>query len=197
MTIYIIGDGRFAYQLKDILMDIDARSNIIFVSFDKKNDVNCITENEFWGLLDGSLEIKVIVGLGYKHTKKRIELIRILKQKNSDLINAIHPSAIIHDSVSIGHGNVIYPHVIVEKNTMLNDGIIINTAALICHDSMVGSGTFIAPRTVILGDNIIGECCFIGANSTIRNGLIIGDYCTVGFGARVKNNLEKNTKIIE
>lgn len=195
MIVYIIGDGRFAYQLKDILIDIHSNVSVIFVSIDEKDSQNYITEKIFWGLLKTSSDLNVIVGLGYKHQKKRIELINALKQKKINIINAIHPSACVHDSASIGQGVVIYPHTIVEKNTILSDGIIINTAALICHDSTIGRGTFIAPRTVVLGDNTIGEFCFIGANSTIKNGLIIGDDSTVGFGIRVTNNLNNNSKI--
>jgi sugar O-acyltransferase (sialic acid O-acetyltransferase NeuD family) len=194
MIVYIIGDGRFAYQLKDILIDINSNVSVIFVSIDEKDSRDYITEKIFWGLLKTSSDLNVIVGLGYKHQKKRIELINALKQKKINIINAIHPSAFVHDSASIGQGIVIYPHTIVEKNTILSDGIIINTAALICHDSTIGKGTFIAPRTVVLGDNTIGEYCFIGANSTIKNGLIIGDNSTVGFGTRVTNNLNNNSK---
>ena len=194
MIVYIIGDGRFAYQLKDILIDINSNVSVIFVSIDEKDSRDYITEKIFWGLLKTSSDLNVIVGLGYKQQKKRIELINALKQKKINIINAIHPSAFVHDSASIGQGIVIYPHTIVEKNTILSDGIIINTAALICHDSTIGKGTFIAPRTVVLGDNTIGEYCFIGANSTIKNGLIIGDNSTVGFGTRVTNNLNNNSK---
>ena len=195
MIVYIIGDGRFAYQLHDILIDINSNVRIIFVGIDDKDSQNYITEKIFWGLLNTSSDLNVIVGLGYKHQKKRIELINILKQKKINIINAIHPSAFVHDSVSIGQGVVIYPHTIIEKNTVLADGSIINTAALICHDSIIGKGTFIAPRTVVLGDNNLGEFCFIGANSTIKNGLKIGDGSVVGFGLRVTSNLDNNSKL--
>ena len=196
MIVYIIGDGRFAYQLKDILIDIYSNVSVIFVSIDEKDSQGYITEKAFWSLLNSPSDLNVIVGLGYKHPKKRIELINIIKQKKINIINAIHPSAFVHSSVSLGQGIIVYPHTIIEKNTILSDGIIINTAALICHDSIIGKGTFIAPRTVVLGDNKIGEFCFIGANSTIKNGLTIGNDSTVGFGLRVINNLKNKSKLI-
>ena len=197
MIVYIIGNGRFAYQLKDILIDIYPNGRIIFVSIDEKDEENYITEKSFWNLLNNSNDLNVIVGLGYKHPKKRIELINILKQKNINIINAIHPTASINSKAKLGSSIVIYPHVIVEKNTILGNGVILNTGALVCHDSLIGKGTFIAPRTVVLGDNKVGEFCFIGANSTIKNGLIIGNDSTIGFGLRVSNNLKNKSKLIK
>lgn len=70
MIVYIIGDGRFAYQLKDLLIDIYSNISVVFVSTDEKDSEDYITEKFFWGLLNSFSYLNVIVGLGYKHQKK-------------------------------------------------------------------------------------------------------------------------------
>jgi UDP-3-O-[3-hydroxymyristoyl] glucosamine N-acyltransferase len=78
---------------------------------------------------------------------------------------AIHPTAVVDDSVRLGTDVAIGANVVVE------DGV------------EIGDRSTILPGTVILRDSVLGSDCFIYANVTIRESVRLGDRVIVHPGA--------------
>ena len=102
---------------------------------------------------------------------------------------AIHPSAIISDSVQIGPGTMICAGAIVNPDTIIGDHVIINTGAQIDHDCQIDSFVHLAPGTVLCGTVNVGQATMIGAGSVVINNLTIGSDTMVGSGSNVVRNL--------
>jgi len=85
----------------------------------------------------------------------------------------IHPTAVIHNSCSIGSGVTIGPYAVIDKEAVIGDG------------TFIGSGCYIGPRTTIGKDCIlhphvtVRENCKIDNRVILQPGVVIG---SCGFG---------------
>lgn len=85
----------------------------------------------------------------------------------------IHPSALIHDSVSIPENVTIGPGVVVSKNASVGDNCVIMANSVIEENVKIGADSVIHPNVVISYNCVIGDRC------TIKSGAVIG---MEGFG---------------
>lgn len=98
---------------------------------------------------------------------------------------AIHPSALIDPSVSLGEGSVVLHGAILQADTQIGAHVIINTGASVDHDCAVADFGHIAPGAVVCGGVRIGVGTLIGAGAVICPNLTIGQWAVVGAGAVV------------
>lgn len=110
-------------------------------------------------------------------------------------VNAIHKSAIIATSCSIGHGNFINAGVILSNNTKIGHHNIINTNAIIEQEVQMANYVQIGANSVINPKVTIEEGAFIGSGATIVAGITIGKKTRIGAGSVVVNHVEKNQTI--
>lgn len=80
---------------------------------------------------------------------------------------SVHPSAIIHESVSLSKGISIGPNVVIEKGVTLGDDCRIMANVILEHGAKIGNRVTIHPGTIIGWDCEIGEECLILSNSVI------------------------------
>ncbi len=124
------------------------------------------------------------------NNQDRETVIQYLKKKTiNNPINAIHPSAIISERVSIGIGNFIAPGVIINTGTVLEDYVIINTGATIDHDNIIKSYAQMSPGCNLAGNVTIEEGAFIGTGAVILPGKTIGANAIIGAGAVVIHDI--------
>ncbi len=126
----------------------------------------------------------VIVAIGDNAIRKQVA--EVTKHR---FTNAIHRSAIISSSVTMGSGNMILHGAIVQAQSMIGNHVIINTGAQIDHDCVVEDYAHIAPRVVLCGNVSVGEGALIGAGATVIPGKKIGKWATVGAGAVVVTDI--------
>ncbi|MDR6196901.1 NeuD/PglB/VioB family sugar acetyltransferase [Siphonobacter sp. SORGH_AS_0500] len=104
-------------------------------------------------------------------------------------VNAVHPSAIISEDAHIGHGNLIAAGVIVQtfskvsNHCILHAGVIIDTETVLEDFVQVGAGSVIG-----MGAKV-GENTFIGSGVTIVGGVEIGKNARIGAGSVVIENV--------
>jgi len=101
---------------------------------------------------------------------------------------AVHPSAVISKSVSLGEGTVVMAGAIINSNVRTGVNAIINTGAIIDHDCYIGDHTHIAPGCVLSGDVKIGAHCLLGTGTIARNGAKLGKNSTIGAGSLLLGN---------
>lgn len=123
---------------------------------------------------------QVIVSIGSNATRKKI----VQKIKHA-FGKAIHRSAIISPSATIGEGTVVLHGSIIQADAQIGKHCIINTAATIDHDCKLGDYVHISPNATISGTVSIGEETWIGAGATVINNITIGKSCIIGAGSVV------------
>lgn len=131
--------------------------------------------------------IKIFVALGDNHA--RLSLLRKLSSLGFLAVTAIHPSAVLAPSVSVGAGSVLMPGTVVNARTVIATGAIINTGATVDHDGCIGDAVHLAPGTHLAGSVTIGEGTFLGVGVSVIPGCTIGQWATVGAGAAVTTDL--------
>lgn len=80
---------------------------------------------------------------------------------------AIHPSAIIHESVVLPKSVRIGPNVVVEKDVSIGENCSIMANVVIEHGALIGDNVMIHPGTIIGWECEIGNDCLILSNSVI------------------------------
>jgi len=113
----------------------------------------------------GKMAIILSHNIGISHAR--------LKQKYGDHDytqagwKAIHPSAIIHETVILPKGTRIGPNVVIEKGVTLGTDCSIMANVVIEHQAKIGNNVTIHPGTIIGWDCEIGNDCLILSNSVI------------------------------
>lgn len=111
-------------------------------------------------------------------------------------INAIHPSAVISSSVSLGDGVMIAANATINPLVELGKGVICNTNSSIDHECIIGDFAHIAPGAVLCGNVKVGKGSFVGANAVIRQGITIGNNVMIGAGTVVIRDIPDNVTVV-
>ncbi|HEX5038514.1 MAG TPA: acetyltransferase [Candidatus Limnocylindria bacterium] len=119
----------------------------------------------------------------------RAERFEALRRAGLKLLNAIHPSAVISPTATLGEGNVVSPGAFVNTLARIGDNCIINTGAIVEHEVTVGSHVHLAPGVIVAGRVSIGDMSFIGAGSVVREYVTVGERVVVGAGSVVLDEL--------
>ncbi|MGB2985554.1 MAG: acetyltransferase [Phycisphaerae bacterium] len=102
-----------------------------------------------------------------------------------ELINAIHPSANLARTVTLGRNIVIAAGVLVCAHCQIGDSVILNTGCIIDHESLIGTATHICPGARLAGRVTVESGAFVGIGATIIQSVRVGYEAVVGAGAVV------------
>lgn len=115
---------------------------------------------------------------------------RLIAEKvNATFGRAIHPSAIISDSVKIGVGTVVMQGAIIQACSQIGRHCIVNTRAAIDHECVIGDFVHISPGTTLCGNIHVGEGSWIGAGTVVIPGVRIGKWSIIGAGSVVDKDI--------
>ena len=110
-------------------------------------------------------------------------------------ISAIHPSAIIAKTVTIGNGTVVAANAVINPDAQIGENCIINTGATIDHDNFIADNVHISPGANLAGNVSVGQYSHIGIGASIINGITIGHNATVGAGAVVTRDVPNDAVV--
>lgn len=115
---------------------------------------------------------------------------------NAKWYTAIHPSAVISPSATIGEGTCVMPNTAVNNSAVIGKGVIVNTCASVDHDCVIGDFVHIACGVHIAGTVTVGDRTWIGIGSSVSNNLSIGSDIMIGAGTVVVKDIsEKGTYV--
>lgn len=100
-----------------------------------------------------------------------------------ELINAVHPSAVISPTAKLGRGVVVGAGAVIGVDAQVEDLAIINTSAVVEHECHVGLAAHIAPGAVLAGLVRVQAGALVGLGARINPCLTIGPHAVVGAGA--------------
>lgn len=108
---------------------------------------------------------------------------------------AIHPSAILSASVSLGKGTVVMQGAVVQQDVSIGSHCIINTSSSVDHECKTGDFVHISPHATLCGNVRVGEGAWIGAGATVLPGISIGRWSIVGAGSVVTRDVPENVVV--
>ncbi len=137
-------------------------------------------------------DVKVIGPMIISIGSCRVRKLIAERYNHLQFAKAIHPSAVISPSATIGEGTVIMPAAIINSDAQIGMHCIVNTNSSIDHECTIGDYVLIAPGCAISGEVAIGEGTWIGVGSCIKQGIHIGKNCMIGAGSVVVEDIPDN-----
>lgn len=179
---YLFGASGHAKVIIDILK---ASGQCVDALVDDNPAVNELLEYKvFHGKTDFS---PIIVSIGDNLVRKKV-----VDKLSSTFGIAIHPSAIISDTVLIDEGSVVMQGAIIQSDARVGKHCIINTAASVDHECIIEDFVHVSPHVTLCGNVHIGEGTWVGAGTTIIPGVKIGKWCVIGAGSVVTKDIPDN-----
>ena len=122
----------------------------------------------------------LIIAIGYNAIRRKVA-----ERIQHRFGTAIHPAALLDESVTVGEGTVVMHGAIVQAGTFLGNHVIVNTGATVDHDCYLSDFVHVAPGVTLCGSVRVGENTLIGAGSVVAPNLSIGADCLVAAGSVV------------
>ncbi len=129
------------------------------------------------------------VAIGGARGADRRAIARRLQGLGLPLPRAVHPSAVVATSASIGDGAHVLAQAVVGAGAKVGDCVIVNTGATVDHECVLAAGVHIAPGAVLCGCIEVGEDALVGAGAVVLPRLRIGARAVVGAGAVVTRDV--------
>lgn len=182
---YLYGAGGHAKVVKEIL-ELNGEKVNAFV--DDNPETNSMKGVEVRHCADGLYPI--IVAIGSNADRKAV-----VSRLNCEFGIAVHPSAIVSPSATIGEGTVIMPGAIINADAVIGRHCIVNTGASVGHDCHLEDFCHVAPHATLCGTVHLGEGVWIGAGAVVVQNLSVGAWSVVGAGTVVINNVERQETV--
>ena len=132
----------------------------------------------------------LIISIGYNDIRQKVAQ-RIRHRFGT----AIHPSALVDETATVGEGTVVMPGAIVQADAQIGRHVIVNTAATVEHDCVLGDFAHLAPGVVLCGAVRVGEGTLVGAGSVVAPNLTIGANCLIAAGSVVTTHIPDGAKV--
>jgi sugar O-acyltransferase (sialic acid O-acetyltransferase NeuD family) len=130
-----------------------------------------------------SLDAKVLLAIASPGAKRK--LAAKLDAAGARWATAVHPTASLSPSVTVGPGSIVNAGVAIVYEARLGAHVTVNLNATVGHHVVIGDFSTVAPGANLLGKVTVGEGCQIHANAVILPSLSVGDGAVVGAGAVV------------
>jgi UDP-perosamine 4-acetyltransferase len=97
-----------------------------------------------------------------------------------ELATAIHPSAVLAPSVTVGAGTVIHSGVVIEPETRIGRNVIFNCVAVAGHQCVIEDGAHIGGRSTLGGLVTVAEGALLEINVVVGRARRVGAGSVVG-----------------
>lgn len=126
---------------------------------------------------------------GVGDNRPRAQVFGYLSKLGWQVVNVIHPSAVISKTAVLGKGVAVMGGVVVNSGAQIGDNVIVNSGAIVDHDCHIGDHVHIAPGVVLSGCVRVGPYSHIGTGASVRQEVSIGSEAVIGVGAAVVGNV--------
>lgn len=132
-------------------------------------------------------EYDFFVAIGNNAVRKEVQ--EMLLEEGLNIVNLVHPGAIVGMDVEIGKGTVVMAGVVINSSTTIGKGCIINTCASIDHDNVIQDYVHVSPGVNTAGNVEIGKGTWLGIGCVVSNRVSICGGCILGAGTVVVTNI--------
>jgi UDP-perosamine 4-acetyltransferase len=137
---------------------------------------------------------RAVVAIGDNRT--RAQYAALLVEQGIELVNAIHPTAFVSPTATLGRNVVVAARAAVGTEARLADSVIVNTSAVVDHECDLGEAAHVCPAAALAGRVRVGRGAFIGAGARVIQCRTVGEYSTVGAGAVVIRDVLDETTVV-
>ena len=127
---------------------------------------------------------------------RRQTMIDIADQYKLNLINLIHPTAILPDTTILGKNIFVGQYTVFQNYVEIEDYSFVKEQVCLAHNCIIKKNVMISSQAYIGADVIVGKNSYIGIKGAViasSNKLIIGENCLTHPGSIVMKDLPDNT----
>jgi sugar O-acyltransferase (sialic acid O-acetyltransferase NeuD family) len=181
------GIGKAAYEIFESngivvygFLDDDARLH--GTEIDKVTVLGSTDDDGFLKLIGKKCEAFVAID----DNRLRKSTVAMLNERRKVMpVNAVHPTAFISRTASLGHGNMINQGVQVGSLAEIGNHCILHAGAIIDFGVKLGHLVQVGAGAIISADVVVEDEVFIGSGATVVAGVTLGKGARVGAGSVV------------
>ena len=135
--------------------------------------------------------------------KMRGRISEMLAAAGFEIVNAIHPTAMISTDVRMGKGNIVAAGVVLYVDPVVGNNVYFDAGAVVTHDTIIADNALISAGVTIGARIDIGRNVLVGLGATVmtprwgqESRLRIGDNAVVGIGAVVIEDVPDNAVVV-
>ena len=126
----------------------------------------------------------------------RTDFARRVEGLGFELVNAVHPSANLARTVTLGRNVVVAAGVLVCAHCQIGDSVILNTGCIIDHECKIGTAAHVCPGVRLAGHVTVDTGAHVGIGATVIQDLHIRTEAVVGAGAVVIHDVPPRTTVV-
>ena len=135
-----------------------------------------------------------VVAIGDGRTRRSYAA--LVAEHGLELVNAIHPAAVVSPTAALGRNVVVAAGAVVCVDARVGDSVIVNTAAVVDHECEVGDGAHVGPGALLAGRVRVGAGAFVGLGAKVIQCLTVGEEAVVGAGAVVIADVPDHATVV-
>ena len=187
----ILGAGAQGRVILDILRAQRRHAAIVFADENPAlwgQQVNgAAVEGNLVKVLGAGGDLEAIVALG--NPEVRTKIASRLREQRVRLTNAVHPSAVVMPTATLGTGICVAATAVVNSNACVGDDVIINTGAVVEHDCRLAPGSAVSPGAHLGGRVTLGRNAFVATGAIVLSRLTVGDAAVIAAGSVVTRDV--------
>ncbi len=133
---------------------------------------------------------------GVGDTGPRKRLYEMANRTGFQMVDVIHPSAVVSASAAWGQGLTAMAGAVINAGAQLGDNVIVNTGAIVEHDCVIGDHVHVATGARLASTVQVGDWAHIGLGASVRQCVHIGRSSIVGAGAVVVEDVPDNVVVV-
>lgn len=138
-----------------------------------------------------------ICSIGANEARGRVS--ETLAGMGFDLINAIHPTAMVSTEATLGKGCIVGAGTILYVDPVIGNCVYFDAGAVVSHSTVIGDNCLISASSTVAARIDVGKNVLVGAGATVMTPewgedarLRIGDNAIIGIGAVVIKDVPAN-----
>lgn len=151
---------------------------------------------EKWAIENEYSNCAFVVSIGPGHGKIRTEMHDFMSSRGLIPITAVHKTAFIAETATVGIGSQIYANATICVDTTIGNQCIINTSASIDHECCIEDGVSVGPGAVLAGLVTVEPFADIYTGAVVLPRIRIGENAIVGAGAVVIRDVPPNAVVV-
>lgn len=183
----------------DILRSRGEADGVVFADDDSNLHGDSVAGHPVVGGLDDVMahdqSVTCIVAFG-DQSGVRLDIADRLVAAGCEFFSAIHASATISDTASLGRGLVLNAESYLGPGVEVGEHVLVDSCVNISHDSSLKRGATVTPGATVAGGVVLNTDSYVGPGATIIEDVTVGEGAVIGAGAVVTDDVPSDTTVV-
>lgn len=138
-------------------------------------------------------QVRAVCGVGEPELRRRFA--QTLRGLGVELIQAVHPTAVLTEWTTLGAGCVVMACSVLSNQVRLGDNTHVNMGCTVSHDCVLEDLVTLSPGVHLAGGVTVEQGCTVGTGASVIPRRRLGAWSTVGAGCVVIRDVEPRSTV--